>query len=128
MGYFLIERPDYIGKGIVFPITLVNGKPQIEMGKELIKGSIRNILAFSIGTRFMLGEFGTRVEDLLEEPNTESLGDFINYILTEALDKWEKRIEVQSIEVSSTMTSCLIQINYYIINAKTEDFLIWPFY
>lgn len=129
MGQFNpIPVDDFIGKGIAYPIELVNGKPKAATGKELIVASVRAILEWSLGTRFYLGEFGNRLKDLLEEPNDEVVNDLLEAFIKESLLKWEKRIIVISVSVNQTENNKSVLIAYSIKGLTGIETFIWPFY
>lgn len=67
--------------------------------REVIWGSIINILHTPIGTRVRKPDFGSRLHDLLFEPNDELLVGLARIYIAEALAKWEPRIEVVEVEV-----------------------------
>lgn len=120
---------DFIGKGLSFPIKLTGGSSTLTSGTELIKSSIASILSFSLGQRFFLGEYGTRIEELIEEPNEVLLENVLENFITKALREWEKRIEVLSVTTEPIgATGINIDINYLILNTQVEDNFIWPFY
>lgn len=119
----------FIGQGIVFPLVLSNGKTPIVSGFELIRSSIRMILGWPNGTRYYLAEFGSRLEELLEEPNDEVLKAVVRTFVIDAITDWEKRIYLVSSEiVNVTPTRVDIQLTYRVVNSQTEDTYIFPFY
>lgn len=129
MGFNPVPVQDFIGKGLTFPIQLVNGRPPIDSGFTLVRASIRTILAYQIGTRFFLAEFGSRMQDLLEEPNDEILENLINTFIIGAVTTWEKRVA----QISSSIDhvddrTIFVSITYQIQNTNTPDNFIWPFY
>lgn len=120
---------DFIGQGLTFPINLQNGKPSIDSGFNLIRASIRNILAFEYGTRYFLAEFGSRLNELLEEPNDEILWNTINTFIVDAITTWEKRVSTISTQiVSSSPEKVEVSILYRVNNSQTVDNFIYPFY
>lgn len=120
---------DFIGKGITFPIVLENGKPKVESGFQLIRSSIAMILTWPYGTRFFLGEFGSRLEELLEEPNDEILKNLINVFVVDAINDWEKRVELLSVTILDIDYKTIhIGLRYKIINTQLQDNYIFPFY
>lgn len=121
---------DFIGKGFTFPINLTNGKPNIDSGFDLIRASIKTILAFTIGERYMLGEFGSRLQELIEEPDDQILHNLINTFVVDAVTQWEKRVSTISTEIVSSDDIGLINISitYRVINSNTPDNFIFPFY
>lgn len=120
---------DFIGNGLIFPIVLNNGRANVDTGFALIRASINNILSFTIGRKYMLGEFGSRLEELMEEPNDEVLHNLINTFIVDAIKTWEKRISTVSTTIESlTPESVNINITYQIKNSQTVDNFIYPFY
>jgi phage baseplate assembly protein W len=120
---------DFIGKGITFPIQLVNGKPPIETGFQLIRASIRNILGWPYGQRFFLTEFGSRLQELIEEPNDYVLKNLINTFVVDAITDWEKRIQLIDAQIENQDgVKINIRLVYRIVNSQQVDNFIFPFY
>jgi len=129
MGFNPQPVRDFIGNGLVFPIQLDNGRGVISSGFDLIRGSIKNILAFKYGTRFFLAEFGSRINDLLEEPNDEILQNLVKRFIIDAITQWEKRVStVDSSIIMIDDTSIQVSISYQIRNSQTTDNFVYPFY
>lgn len=120
----------FIGNGLVFPIVLTaDGKVPVSSGFELIESSIRIIVGWVFGTRFFLPEFGSRLEDLLEEPNDAVLNSIVKHYLIEAITRWEKRITPLEITVKRKEEHNIdIHIKYQIINSRVERLFIFPYY
>ncbi|GHX05145.1 GPW/gp25 family protein [Vibrio cholerae] len=75
------------------------GKP-LE-GIEHLKQSVRDILTTPIGSRVMRRDYGSRLFELIDNPtNPETVAEIIA-ASAEALKKWEKRIIVTRILVTS---------------------------
>lgn len=120
---------NFIGNGLIFPIQLNNGSGILDTGFNLIRASIKSILSFTLGTRFFLGEFGSRLEELEEEPNDEVLDNIINVFVIDAITLWEKRVQTISTEIIHVNdTQINISITYQIKNSQTVDNFIYPFY
>lgn len=129
MGQFQPNKiTDFLGTGLSYPIELENGKPVVSKGKALITSSIKTILSWVLGTRFFLGEFGTRIYDLLEEPNDTVANDLLEAFIKEGLTKWEKRITVSGVKVSQTENNKLATIIYSINGLPGLETFIWPIY
>lgn len=76
----LSKIQNFIGNGMIFPVTVTaNGNVPIYSGFELIHSSIRVIVGWVFGTRFFLAEFGSRLEDLLEEQNDAVLNSLVQH-------------------------------------------------
>lgn len=120
---------NFIGSGLTFPIQLENGKGKLFTGFELVRSSLRMILAWPYGHRFLLGEFGSRIEELLEEPNDEILKNILETFIIDAISDWEKRVEVISVDIQDkTATELTVNLTYRIVNTQSVDNFIFPFY
>lgn len=119
-----------IGKGIIFPLTLDQlGRVKITEGLDLIKASIINILVFNYGERYFLRQFGSKLFVLLDEPNDDVLMALIRTYIIEVITKWEKRVELTSVEVQRTSYDKIsLHLNYVVISTQQEDTFIFPFY
>ena len=111
-----------LGKGLKWPLELVNGKVILVENLDLIKQSIFITLNWYFGTRFYLGEFGTRLEQLLEEQNMSVLNTTLNFELGNALTKWEPRISIINTKTESISRYHLkVTINYRIAQTELID-------
>lgn len=121
---------DFIGQGVTFPIQLdANGTCKTQSGWELIKSSLSILFAFHVGTRFMLGEFGGNLENLLEEPNSPTLENMAKAILIQQVEQWEKRVKVSEVILYPLLPSGYeIHLKLQIVNTETEELFIWPHY
>lgn len=129
MGFNPKPVADFIGNGLIFPIKLTNGRGTIYSGFDLLRSSIRNILAFKYGTKFFSGEFGSRLNELMEEPNDEVLKNLIETFVFQAITRWEKRVStVSSSIVRVDSATVQVQITYQIKNSQSVDNFIYPFY
>jgi len=130
MGFVASQVQDFLGRGITLPLRLENGKVPIDSGVQLIRSSIKMIIAWPFGTRFFLNEFGSKVEELVEEPNDDVLRNVAYEFIAESLARWEKRIELidVSIDRPNDMGSLNLSIIYRIISSQKTDILTFPFY
>lgn len=129
MGFNPVPVQDFIGAGLTFPIQLQNGRPLLSSGFDLIRASIINILSYELGSRFFLAEFGSRLNELIEEPNDEILANLLNQFVIGAVTQWEKRIQtIATSIVNENDTTIFISITYQVLNVNTPDNFIWPFY
>lgn len=120
----------YIGKGPVFPIQLNStGGPILSTGFDLINSSIRLIIAWPYFHRIFLSEFGSRLPDLLEEPNDDLLRRLVEHFSFEALLKWERRIEVLQVDAQRRKSETLdVAITYRLKNTGLEQTFVFPLY
>ncbi len=101
-----------IGKGMIFPLPLNSqGTLQLTGGFDLLKASLNNFLAWVIGDRYFLGEFGGSPEDQLENPNSTVTQALIKHRIESQLPLWDKRLKIDMLDIQSdnftTMTIIL---------------------
>lgn len=110
-----------IGTGVLYPITLSknsNGKVgwyPVKGSKDLITENLNALLLYTIGERFRQEDFGTRLWECLEEPNTQAQAFLINTFLKESISDWENRITYQYSNITRKDNKLYIRI-YYTIN------------
>jgi phage baseplate assembly protein W len=120
---------DFVGQGMIFPLQLQNGKAVIYSGFELLESSIRIILSWPIGTRFMLGEFGSNLYQMLHEPNDDIALALVKQYTKDSLDLWEKRIIFLDLDiVSRTNYELIIKLTYKIRGTQLEKTMVFPYY
>lgn len=64
-----------------------------------VRASVRIILSTRPGERLMRAEFGGGLERLLHAPNTVATRREIRDLVRDALERWEKRLVLDSVEV-----------------------------
>jgi phage baseplate assembly protein W len=74
-------------------------------GVNQIKSDLLCLLLTNPGERVMLPEFGTPLKKLLFEQNDSTLQNETLRVISNSISKWEPRIAVRNIEVSSTVDS-----------------------
>lgn len=126
----MVQVPNYIGRGIIFPIELsANGGHVIRTGTVLINSSLKIILSWPFLSRIFLSEFGSRLEDLLEEPNDDLLRSLVKHFIFDAITKWEKRVNVLEVDTKRTSPERLIiGVRYRVKNTGLEETFTFPFY
>jgi len=120
----------FIGSGIIFPIKLnQRGRPEIIGDKTLIEASITMVLNWRIRTRYFNEAFGSRLEDILEEPDDSITKALLRFFINESIAKWEKRVDIGKIDLFSPGPNRIdARLFYRIKNTKDEDVMIFPFY
>jgi phage baseplate assembly protein W len=94
-----------LGVGATYPIYLTEDKHGNKgwnvsnQGIKLIENNLCSLLSYEFGQRIRQEEFGTRLWECLEEPNTQALNFLVNTFLREAINTWEPRIEFQRSEI-----------------------------
>ena len=123
---------EFLGIGWKFPVN-VDARRNIQMSEyeQDIKEAIWIILATSKGERVMRPDFGSGIYDFVFAPiNTATIG-LIETTVRDALIRYEPRIELLSVEVSTEKADegkLLIGINYRVRNTNNEFNLVYPFY
>lgn len=88
------------GRGISFPPRVgADGRMVWSGGEQNIREAIRIILLTQLTERICLPEFGGSLSSFLFEPNTVATRHQIGDRITRALEKWEPRIHLESVDV-----------------------------
>lgn len=118
-----------IGRGPLFPIQLTKNEKgetgwyPVDGDPNLIRHNLTTLLQYMIGQRFRQEDFGTRLWECLEEPNTQALSFLIKDFLTSALNSWEGRITLQDISVARVDSKIDILIHYVINTTNSSQFI-----
>ena len=89
-----------LGRGLAFPPGIdAEGRMAWSEGVENIRQSIRVILTTERFERVMLPPFGGGLKRFLFRPNTTATHRLIEEAITQALRRWERRIEVEAVRV-----------------------------
>ena len=116
-----------IGSGVLFPIQLEENSD----GKtgwypktgttDLIIHNLNSVLQYELGFRIRQEDFGTRLWECLEEPNTQAQTFLVNQFLKQALVKFESRIKITRTDVIRQGTSLKLSLAYSIRELNVED-------
>ena len=88
--------------GVPYPITKnPRGFLYSQDGIDQIKSDMLVLLLTNPGERVMLPDFGTPLRKLIFEPNDNQLTSTARNMIIDSIRRWEPRIAVQNIEVSS---------------------------
>lgn len=112
------------GKGISFPPRIgSDGRLAWSAGPQNIRESIRIILLTEIQERLMLPEFGGGLKSFLFEPNVISTHRLIQNRITQALERWEPRIQLDSVTVTEDPAdhqTAIVNVVYKLIATDQE--------
>jgi phage baseplate assembly protein W len=100
-------------------------------GLELVRQAIGTILDTDPGERIMLPTFGCGLRRYLMEPNSAVTRAAIQEDVTEALARWEPRIQVTDVSVTAgddDPSLVWIGIAYVQLADRRPDNLVYPFY
>lgn len=121
-----MERGRLLGRGIAFPprIDETTGGFVLSEGEENIRESIQIILMTNPGERQMLPEFGGGISFFLFEPNTLDTRRRLQERITQALTRWESRIQLDSVQVVEDPRdpeTALVTIAYTVVMTQAEE-------
>jgi uncharacterized protein len=123
---------EFLGRGWKFPVQVDNrGRVAMSEFDDDIRESIRIILSTSKGERVMRPDFGCGIHDFVfASINTTTIG-LIESSVREALTRWEPRIELLKVLVSTeeaNVGKLLVSIDYRVRATNSEFNLVYPFY
>ena len=134
-----LRNREFLGQGLAFPLqvdprgglALVGGERDIEI-EIWFKGFDHQVPGPSISRPLMVmrPEFGCRVHELVFAPNNAATEGLLIHYVKEALDRWEPRIEVLTVDVSADPGSAalLTEIKYLVRDTHHERSIVYPFY
>jgi phage baseplate assembly protein W len=127
-----IRDREFLGQGLAFPLQVdPRGGIALASGRRDIDQAIRIILETAPGERKMRPEFGCRIHELIFAPHNATTEGLLIHYVERALERWEPRIEVQEVEVSSApndRATLLVEIKYIIKDTHDERSIVYPFY
>lgn len=120
-----------LGKGLKYPLSFTGGKADYVEDLPLLKQSVEITLNWYFGTRFYLGEFGSKLYYILEQPNDQLSKSELLYHISNDLFKWEPRISILGIDYAiPKFDSVDLKIRYQIkkstLIGEFSVFLIKP--
>lgn len=124
----VLDRNIYLGAALKNPLLLVDGAGLVIKGVSVVEQSIINILNTPKGTKFFLPDFGSRLAELMFEPNDEVLSDLLRLFIFEALQDWEKRCNFVDVVITMNDAQADCEIFYQILASNQVNSFIYPFY
>lgn len=115
-----------IGSGVLFPITLTDtsqgkGWYPVEGDPALIENNLRSLIEYLIGQRIRQEDFGTRLQECLEEPNTQALNYMVREFLVEAIRKYETRLKIKKVTTTRYNQYLYIVMEYRIVGFTLDS-------
>lgn len=124
---------DTLGKGWAFPFRFDAGTGGVARasGLELVKMSIRQIVLVRVGSRVVLRAFGSPLRDMVFSPIQPDLEMLLGHFVREALERWERRVRVDSVDVDVTHRDegkVDISVKFTLLSTQQEGNLVVPFF
>lgn len=115
-----------VGTGALFPIILTDnglgkGWYPVEGDPTLIENNLRSLIEYNIGQRFRQEDFGTRLLECIEEPNTQALNYIVRKFLVDAIRKYETRLKIKKITTTRYNQYLYIVMEYKIVGFNLES-------
>mgnify|MGYP001609529951 CR=1 FL=1 len=98
----------YSGPGLPDSISAF---PQIVTEARLIRDSIVTILNTRLGQRLFQPDFGSRLHDLVFEPNDQGVLIMIEEDVINAISKWEPRVQLMGIRVQPDENRVIVNLS-----------------
>jgi phage baseplate assembly protein W len=119
--------PDSIA-GLSFPFRIdpTTGGVSWSFGTDKLRQNIRLIIGTRYGERPMLRDFGTRVHQLVHDPNDAVLADLLKQQVQEALLNFEPRVLVTQAQVVQSEAEVRMVLDYVQTSAPVADQLVLP--
>ena len=123
---------EFVGAGWAFPMAIdATGSVALVRREREIEESIRLILGTSYGERPMRPEFGCGIHELVFAPADSATAARIAYEVRESLDRWEPRVDVVDVEVTTSdadAAALYVHVTYSVRGANDPRNLVFPFY
>ena len=123
---------DILGSGLAFPLSVDHrGGIALARGEDDIEQAIRVILGTAPRERPMRPEFGCEIHTLVFDTIDAEMIGRMDSAIRVALDRWEPRIEVASVEFDLAHAGegvLEIDIGYLVRATSQRHNLVYPFY
>lgn len=120
---------EVLGRGLSFPLQISGTGLAESAGVARVEQSIRIILGTQYGERVMRPGFGANLKSLVFAPNNATTASLAGYYVTDALARWEPRIDVLDVQVVNDVDGAqlVIEIRYRLRATAQEHLLVLPF-
>jgi hypothetical protein len=120
---------EVLGRGLAFPLRISGTGLAESAAVARVEESIRIILGTQYGERLMRPGFGANLKSLVFAPNDATTASLARYYVTDALARWEQRIDVLDVVVTNDVEAAalVIEIRYRLRVTAQEHQLVLPF-
>jgi Bacteriophage baseplate protein W len=123
----VIDERRVYGQGMSFPPRVgSDGRVAWSSGPANIRESIRVLLLTDTGERLQRPGFGSDLRPLLFEPNTPATRHQVRTRIERALESWEPRIELETVEVEQDPDdgrAAVATIGYRLVSTRAPESL-----
>lgn len=123
---------DILGSGVAFPLAVDHrGGIALARGEDDVEQAIKLILGTGPGERPMRPEFGCALHELVFDTIDAELVGKIDSAVRVALDRWEPRIDVETIDFDLSRMdegTLLVDVAYRVRATSRLHNLVYPFY
>lgn len=117
-----------IGTGALFPIQITEsdqgkGWYPVQGDPTLIENNLRALVEYSIGQRIRQEDFGTRLWECIEEPNTQALNFLIKEFLQQAIKAYESRISINKVTTEREGAKLHIIMDYTLVGINRDSYM-----
>lgn len=113
------------GRGLAFPPHVgSDGRVAWSEGEQNVREAIQIILLTELNERLMLPEFGGSLGQFLFEPNNVTTRHLIQDRIGKALELWEPRLIVESVEVDedpAEREAAVAVITYRLVATQSRE-------
>ena len=121
----MLDAGKIFGKGISFPPRIgQDGRVSWSEGEANVRESIQVILLTELNERVRLPDFGGNLGLFLFEPNTVATRYSMQDRIIKALEQWEPRILVQTVDVEadpSDPQAAIATITYKLVATQSQE-------
>ena len=114
-----------LGAGLSFPPRVgADGRLAWSSGEDNIREAIQIVLKTEPGERLQLADFGGALGSFLFEPNNAATHAAIEDRINRALQRWERRIQVESVQVQrdpNDNQSALATLTYKLVSTQQRE-------
>jgi hypothetical protein len=128
----IFDTGGFLGQGWSFPPTFTKGTNTVELVKaeEDIKQSLGILLSTTLGERVMRADFGADLHQQVFEPMDAAFSTFISDIVSQAIELYETRINLDNVDVDVEALDgkIILTVSYTIISTNTRSNIVYPYY
>jgi uncharacterized protein len=122
----------HLGRGWRFPVEPgATGRLAYDADEAKIQEAVLVVLGTTRGERVMRPEFGSRLRELVFAPLTAATRSLVAGAITDALVKWEPRVDVIGVTVDEQPGdpgTLAVNIEYRVRATNSVYNLVYPFY